>query len=302
MNGKAGLRSKGYWLMRIKSFAKINLGLEVKGKREDNYHEVRTLLQTINFFDVLEFRSTEQSEILLKGDDTTISWDRDNLIFRAALLLKEQFNVAKGIDIHVTKNIPPGKGLGGGSSNAAVTLHVLNKSWGLRLGKKALMNLGKHLGADVPFFLEGGLCLGSGRGDDIIPLSDVDTLFCLLVLPSFSIQTAHIYSHFPLSLTSQNKDSKIIKFLDDREFGLLENRLEETVFRFYPQLKAIKRLLRGQGSELPLVSGTGSAVFGLFLEQEKAERVLRKVKKDYTSLLVETLPRERYWRSLKTGV
>jgi 4-diphosphocytidyl-2-C-methyl-D-erythritol kinase len=302
MNGKAGLRSKGYWPMKIKSFAKINLGLEVRGKREDNYHEVSTLLQTINFFDVLEFRQTEQSEILLKGDDKTIPWDRDNLIFRAALLLKEQFNVAKGIEILVAKNIPPGKGLGGGSSNAAVTLHVLNKSWGLRLGKKELMNLGKQLGADVPFFLEGGLCLGSGRGDDITPLPDVDTLFCLLVLPTFSIQTAHIYSHFPLSLTSQNKDSKIIKFLDDKEFGLLENRLEETVFRFYPQLKAIKRLLRGQGSELPLVSGTGSAVFGLFLEQEKAEKVLRKVKKDYTSLLVETLPRERYWRSMKTGV
>jgi 4-diphosphocytidyl-2C-methyl-D-erythritol kinase len=124
MNGKAGLRSKGYW------------PIEVRGKREDNYHEVSTLLQTINFFDVLEFRQTEQSEILLKGDDKTIPWDRDNLIFRAALLLKEQFNVAKGIEILVAKNIPPGKGLGGGSSNAAVTLHVLNKSWGLRLGKK----------------------------------------------------------------------------------------------------------------------------------------------------------------------
>jgi len=288
--------------MRIKSFAKINLGLEVRGKREDNYHEVRTLLQTINFFDVLEFRSTGQDKILLKGDDKTISWGRENLIFRAALLLKEQFHVSKGIEINVTKNIPPGKGLGGGSSNAAMTLHVLNKSWGLRLGKKALKNLGKQLGADVPFFLEGGLCLGLGRGDEITPLSDTATLSCLLVLPSFSIQTAHIYSHFSLSLTSQDKDSKIIKFLDNREFGLLENRLEETVFRFYPQLKAIKRLLRDQGSELSLVSGTGSAVFGLFLEQEKAEKVLRKAKKDYTSLFVETLPRERYWRNLKTGV
>ncbi len=288
--------------MRIKSFAKINLGLEVRGKREDNYHEVRTLLQTINFFDVLEFRSIEQDKILLKGDDKTISWERENLIFRAALLLKEQFQVSKGIEINVTKNIPPGKGLGGGSSNAAMTLHVLNKSWGLRLGKKALKNLGKQLGADVPFFLEGGLCLGLGRGDEIAPLSDTATLSCLLILPSFSIQTAHIYSHFALSLTSHDKDSKIIKFLDNREFNLLENRLEETVFRFYPQLKAIKRLLGDQGSELPLVSGTGSAVFGLFLEQEKAETALRKVKKDYTSLLVETLPRERYWRSLKTGV
>ena len=288
--------------MKIKSFAKINLGLEVIGKREDNYHEVRTLLQTINFFDVLEFLETEKDEILLKGDDKTLSWERDNLIFRAALLLKEQFHVSKGIEINVTKNIPPGKGLGGGSSNAAVTLHVLNKSWGLHLGKEELMNLGKRLGADVPFFLEGGLCLGTGRGDDITTLPDGDTLFCLVVLPSFSIQTAHIYSHFPLSLTSHDKDSKIIKFLENREFGLLENRLEETVFRFYPQLKAIKRLLRGQGSELPLVSGTGSAVFGLFSEQEKAEKVLQKVKKDYTSLLVETLPRERYRRSMKTGV
>ncbi len=288
--------------MRIKSFAKINLGLEVRGIREDNYHEVRTLLQTINFFDVLEFRSIGQDKILLKGDDKTISWERENLIFRAALLLKEQFHVSKGIEINVTKNIPPGKGLGGGSSNAAMTLYALNKSWGLRLGKKALKNLGKQLGADVPFFLEGGLCLGLGRGDEITPLSDTATLSCLLVLPSFSIQTAHIYSHFSLSLTSQDKDSKIIKFLDNREFGLLENRLEETVFRFYPQLKVIKRLLRDKGAEFPLVSGTGSAVFGLFLEQEKAEKVLRKVKKDYTSLLVETLPRERYWRSLKTGV
>jgi 4-diphosphocytidyl-2-C-methyl-D-erythritol kinase len=98
--------------MRIKSFAKINLGLEVRGKREDNYHEVRTLLQTINFFDVLEFRSIGQDKILLKGDDKTISWERENLIFRAALLLKEQFHVSKGIEINVTKNIPPGKQCG----------------------------------------------------------------------------------------------------------------------------------------------------------------------------------------------
>jgi len=302
MSEKIGLRSKRYWLMRIKSFAKINLGLEVIGKRKDFYHEVRTLLQTINFFDVLEFRAARHDRILLKGDDKSISWGKNNLIFRAAFLLKEQFHVSKGIEIHVNKNIPSGKGLGGGSSNAAMTLYVLNKSWGLRLGKKALKELGRQLGADVPFFLEGGLCLGLGRGDDIVPLSDLATFPCLLVLPSFAIQTAYVYSHFPLSLTSQDKDSKIIKFLDNREIGLLENRLEETVFRLYPQLKAIKRLLRGQGSELPLVSGSGSAVFGLFLEKEKAEKILIKLKKAYTSLLVETLPRERYWTSLKTGV
>jgi 4-diphosphocytidyl-2-C-methyl-D-erythritol kinase len=264
--------------MKIKSFAKINLGLEVRGKREDNYHEVSTLLQTINFFDVLEFRPTEQKEILLKGDDKTIPWDKDNLIFRAAFLLKEKFHVSKGTEIHVTKNIPPGKGLGGGSSNAAVTLHVLNKSWELGLGKKELMNLGKQLGADVPFFLEGGLCLGSGRGDDIIPLSDVDTLFCLLVLPSFSIQTAHIYSHFPLSLTSQNKDSKIIKFLDDKEFGLLENRLEETVFRFYPQ-QSHKEIAQGPGIRVALSQWDWLCRVRAFFRARKGRESLEKSEK-----------------------
>lgn len=288
--------------MRIKSFAKINLGLEVLGKREDSYHEIRTLFQTIDFYDVLEFRPTRKNKIILYGDDKTISWKKDNLIFRAALLLKEQFHISKGIEIGVTKNIPSGKGLGGGSSNAAMTLYILNKSWDLHLGKKALMDLGRELGADVPFFLEGGLCLGLGRGDDIAPLSDLDTLPCLLVLPTFSIPTANIYSRFELSLTYQDKGSKIIKFLESRELGLLENSLEETVFRLYPQLKVIKSLFRSRGSELSLVSGTGSAVYGLFMEKKKAKKAMEKVKKSYNVLQIETVSREQYWKSLKTGV
>lgn len=288
--------------MRIRSFSKINLGLEVVGKREDSYHEIRTLFQTINFFDVLEFRPADHSKIFLRGNDKTISWKEDNLIFRAALLLQEQYNVSQGIEIYATKNVPPGKGLGGGSSNAAMTLYALNKIWELRLEKEALMELGKRLGADVPFFLEGGLCLGSERGDSILPLPDLDSLPCLLGLPSFSIRTANIYSNLRLSLTSKNKDSKIIRFLNKRELDLLENRLEETIFCFYPQLKSVKSLIRSQGSELTLVTGTGSAVFGLFREKEKAEIALKRVKKSCEAILVETLPREQYWKSLEAGV
>jgi 4-diphosphocytidyl-2-C-methyl-D-erythritol kinase len=288
--------------MRIKSFAKINLGLEVIGKREDGFHEVRTLLQAVDFYDVLEFRSASDDGISLEGDDPTLSWGEDNLIFRAALLLKKKFRVSKGVEIHVTKTIPPGKGLGGGSSNAAMTLYMLNKHWGLGLEKKVLMDFGKELGADVPFFLEGGLCLGTGRGDDIVPVPDLDSVFCLLVFPEFSISTASIYGQFQLSLTSHSKGSKIIKFLDSRELGSLENELEETVFRPHPQLKVIKNLFRDHGAELSLVSGTGSAVFGLFSESEKAKKVLEKLEKSYTSFLVETLSRERYQESIKLGV
>lgn len=288
--------------MKIKSFAKINLGLEVVGKREDGYHQLKTLLQTVDFYDILEFIPAQGSQIVLSGNDKTISWGKDNLIHKAALFLKEKHHVSTGIEIRVEKNIPPGKGLGGGSSNAAMTLHVLNKIWRLGLEKRALMDLGKELGADVPFFLEGGLCLGTGRGDEVVPLSDLACRQCLLALPSFSISTASIYNSHRLSLTSKSKESKIIQFLNRKEIDSLENRLEETIFRLYPQLKPIKSLFRSQGSELTLVSGTGSAVFGLFLKKKEAAKALENMKRIHPAVLVETLSRERYWKGLQTGV
>jgi 4-diphosphocytidyl-2-C-methyl-D-erythritol kinase len=289
-------------MMKIKSFAKINLGLEVIRKREDNYHDIRTLLQTIDLYDALQFLSPSNNGIFIKGDDNSIPWDKENLIYKAAALLKERFHISEGIEIRAKKNIPPGKGLGGGSSNAAMTLFALNKIWELHLEKEELMELGKMLGADVPFFLEGGLCLGLDRGDNIIPLTDLDTVSCILALPSFSILTAQVYSQFRSSLTSEDKDSKIIQFLEDRKFDLLENRLEETIFSLYPQLKAIRSLLRRQGSELSLVSGTGSAVFGLFRDRGEAEKCLAELKKSYPSLLLNTLSREQYQRGISDGV
>lgn len=288
--------------MKVRSFAKINLGLEVIKKRKDHYHEIKTLFQTIDLYDVLEFLPNKTGEIILEGSDKSIPWDRDNLIFKAVLLLKEHTNDSSGISINVTKNIPAGRGLGGGSSNAAMTLYALSRSWGLHLKKKDLIALGKKLGADVPFFFEGGLCLGLERGDKIVPLEDFLPLPCVLAVPPFSILTAEIYRHFPSSLTSDDKDSKISKFLKSREFGFLENKLEETIFSFYPQLKDIKSLFQNQGAELSLVSGTGSAVFGLYLEKEKAQKGLAELNKASSSLLVETLRRETYWNRVSAGV
>jgi 4-diphosphocytidyl-2-C-methyl-D-erythritol kinase len=286
--------------MKTKSFAKVNLGLEVLKKREDDYHEIRTLFQTIDLFDVLEFRTVATNTIRLLGNDETVPWNEDNLIFKAVQLLQDRFNLSQGIEVRVTKNIPPGRGLGGGSSNAALALYALNKIWSLNLSKKGLMELGKTIGADVPYFLEGGLCLGAERGDKITPLGDLAPLSCLLVLPSFSISTSSVYGDFEFTLTSRDKDSKIIKFLTDRNICFLENRLEETIFSPYPQLRDIKNLFQRLGSELSLVSGTGSAVFGLFSDRDKAKRGLRELKEKYPSLLVETLSRESYWN--KVGV
>ncbi len=289
--------------MKVKSLAKINLGLEVIRRRPDGYHDIRTLFQWIDFWDTLEFGLRHDEAIAIQGNDPAIPWDESNLVVRAARVLREQAGLKSGLQISVDKKIPAGRGLAGGSSNAAMTLYALNKMWGLRLSGPELAGLGKQLGADVSYFFTGGFCLGQERGDKITPLPDLPRLACVLALPPFPVSTAMIYSRLlPSALTSSDKDSKIIRFLEARDFGFLENRLEKTIFRFYPQLKDIKSLFRDQGAELSLVTGSGSAVFGLFSDREKAEKSLGEMRKRGVALLVETVPREQGWRELDAGV
>jgi 4-diphosphocytidyl-2-C-methyl-D-erythritol kinase len=286
--------------MKIRSFAKINLGIEVLGKRADNYHDIKTLFQAVDFFDVLDFSFAAGDTIRLKGNDQAIPWDESNLIFQGASLLRQKYGARGGVEINVVKNIPPGRGLGGGSSNAAMTLYALNELWSLGLDKETLQRLAAPLGADVPYFLEGGLCLGEARGDKVTALPDLPRLYCVLALPSFPVSTGAIYGH--MRLTSGGKESKINQFLAQRDFGLLENRLEKAVFSLYPRLKAIKSFFHQREAILSLVTGTGSAVFGLFLQKEKAEKALSELEGVEEALLVETLSRERYWKKATAGV
>ena len=258
------------------------------------------IIQNVNV-DLLSFFPRTRDEIVLKGDDDSIPWDESNLIHRAASLVKERCAVQSGVEIQVKKDIPGGKGLGGGSSNAAMTLLALNKMWGLHFGKDDLKKLGGELGADVPFFFEGGLCLGKGKGDILYPQEDLKPFCCVLVLPSVSVSTAAVYRSFRASLTSQDKDSKIIRFLESHNLGGLQNDLEETVFRTYPQIKAIKNLIQEQGSELTLMSGSGSAVFSLFRQKEKADEAivaLKALSNEHTVLLTTGLSRTEYQKRL----
>jgi 4-diphosphocytidyl-2-C-methyl-D-erythritol kinase len=288
--------------MKIKSFAKINLGLEVVRKRADGYHEIRTLFQWIGLFDVLEFEARSGPGIRLQGSDPSVPWDETNLIHRAARAIQESAGVSRGVDIRVEKNIPAGRGLAGGSSNAAVTLWALDRMWGLGLDREALAGLGRDLGADVAYFFEGGLCLGEERGDKLTPLADLANLPLVLVLPPFPIPTVRIFANLmPSSLTSAGKDSRINGFLETRELGFLENSLENTIFSFYPQLKEYKSLFRNQGAELSLVTGSGSAVYGLFRDRATAERSLAAMKTRGAAVLVETLTREQGWSELEAG-
>ena len=288
--------------MRLPSFAKINLGLEVLSRRPDGYHEIRTLFQSVDLCDRLEFETDATGAIHLQGDDPSIPWDETNLIHKAARLLRERSGVKAGVRIRAYKKIPAGAGLGGGSSNAAATLLGLNRLWDAGLDKAALADLASRLGSDVAYFLEGGLCLGQGRGERISPLDDLPQLSAVIVLPPLVSLTAEVYGRFEPSLTSDDKDSRIMRFLQSRELGSLENSLERTVFRLYPQLQDIKRSFQNQGAALSLVTGTGSAVFGIFRSRAEAERGWNEAQKRHPSVLVETVSRGEYGKGMSAGV
>jgi 4-diphosphocytidyl-2-C-methyl-D-erythritol kinase len=198
-------------MIRLRSFAKINLGLEVTGRRPDGYHTLRTVFQTIDLCDELEVRETRRPVVRLAGSDGRVAWDGSNSIARAFRLVHENFRLRHGFDISVRKNIPPGSGLGGGSGNAAVMLLFLNQYFALSIPRSQLNDMAAALGADVPFFLAGGTALGEGIGDELTPLCGIGPLDIALFIPERQISTALVFSR--LHLTKARFPSKIDLFL-----------------------------------------------------------------------------------------
>ncbi|HOE13539.1 MAG TPA: 4-(cytidine 5'-diphospho)-2-C-methyl-D-erythritol kinase [Candidatus Saccharicenans sp.] len=295
--------------IEVASLAKINFGLEVKGPRSDGYHELTTLFQTISLGDRLVFRADREGKVSLFGDMEEIAWDESNLIYQAALALKKTAGVKQGVAIEVKKIIPPGRGLGGGSSNAAVTLMALNRLWGLNLPTRQLIHLGAFLGADVAFFFYGGLCSGVGRGEKLEPLPDLLSGWLVIVIPDFPLSTREVFQQFdalPPSLTSGDKESKIIQFLKREDRSLLrqfKNDLELAAFKIYPRLAEIKQEMARSGAVLSMMTGSGSAIYGFFDDQPQAEKAAERMKARYRYkvILAETVGRERYEKMLLTG-
>jgi len=287
--------------MTVKSFAKINLGLEVVGERPDGYHDIRTLFQTVSLADELEFEPAPAGDIRVDGDDPSVAWDETNLVHRAARLLREVSGAGPGARITVRKSVPPGRGLGGGSSNAAATLIALDRLWKTGLGAAELAGLALRLGADVPYFLHGGLCLGEGVGERLTRLPDLAPLPCLFIFPPYPIRTAAIYAGLGPTLTSEGKVSKIMRFLESGDFGLLENDLERVIFRAHPELERWKTFFRERGALVAQVSGSGSAVYGLFADAESAREAQRKLPGATDARLAATLPREGYRAEIGAG-
>lgn len=264
--------------LKARSFAKINLFLDVLAKRDDGYHEVDTLIQIIDLFDVLKFKEIEGNKIDFCSDSELID-PSDNTVIKAITLLKDKTGVNEGISVSLDKVIPIGSGLGGGSSNAACTLVILNKIWNLKLSYDELIFIGKEIGADVPCFISGSLSYATGRGDEIVPLINREIKHVLVVYPGIFISTRDAYSSLSNILTKRNEYHKIkgSYIQPGCRYENFKNIFEETIFLKFPELREIKRFLIAHGAYFGLMSGSGSSIYGLFDDEDNCVEVKEKI-------------------------
>lgn len=258
----------------LPSFAKVNIGLFVKGKRADGFHEIETILQQIDLKDTITVSLDGHQNLALVCNNPEIPTDDTNLCIRAAKIFMERTGLNAGVTMELDKVIPVGAGLGGGSSNAAVVLMALNCLFDDPLSGAELVELSALLGSDVPFFIQGGTALATGRGEKLIQLDRSFTDRPLLVVyPGVGVSTPWAYSNLNLNLTINRKDRTLASF-KDRNFNELEflklaqNDFEEVVFDRFSRFSAIKMALRTAGAVYVSLSGSGSALFGLFESDE----------------------------------
>jgi 4-diphosphocytidyl-2-C-methyl-D-erythritol kinase len=294
--------------VRIPAFAKVNLCLNVLGKRADGYHELRTVFQTVSLHDELRMRVSNRPGISLaiKGNDALSQESIEkNLVYRAVDALRQELQLQPGVEIELKKTIPAGRGLGGGSSDAAAALLGCLQLVKAKLDPSRLLEIASSLGADVPFFLLGGRAVGVSRGDEIYPLPDSAKRSLLIVSPrDVHVPTPDAYAWLSapqLPLTKNPADRKLFQFCAlawSPQGSGLSNDFEHPVFQRYPRLDQIKRALLQKGATEALLAGSGSAVFGVFPSPAKARRAAVGFPDDQT-FVCETLSRDRYVRRMK---
>ena len=258
------------------SNAKINFGLKVLNKRPDNYHNIKSYFIEISLNDELSFTKSDRFHLSIEGLD--LSGD-NNLIEKAYNLLKKNYdNINTDYSIHLTKRIPLGGGLGGGSSNAGITLLALNKLWKLNKTKKQLEDLAVELGADVPFFINGGVQLIEGTGDILTKVnnSKIYNYYFLLVIPEIHISTPWAYEKLNKSLEVNKSDIKFPTLSSPMKWELFDNDFERVIRKTHPEIGNIKRKLLNAGALFASLSGSGSTVFGIFNSIQKAKLTLRE--------------------------
>ncbi len=265
-----------------KAYAKINLGLDVIGRLENGYHEVRMIMQTVGIYDVLTLQKIPAG-IVVTTDNGELPTDENNLIYKSAKLMIEKYGIAEGVKIHLEKNIPIAAGMAGGSTDAAATFMGMNELFELGVSHEDLRELGVRVGADVPYCIMGGTALAEGIGEKLSELPSPPDCFLLVAKPDINVSTKYVYEHLDEEGVSCHPDiDGMIEALRqgslDGIVSRLGNVLENVTVRKYPIIEEIKKCMLDEGAEGSLMSGSGPTVFGIFTQEEKAQKALQMIK------------------------
>ena len=262
--------------------SKVNLGLDVLRRRDDGYHEVRMIMQTLKLCDELYFEETQKKEIRIVCNSENLECDENNLIYKAARLIMDEAGIDRGLDISLKKNIPIAAGMAGGSSDAAATLVALNKMFGTDFDIAKLKEIGVKIGADVPYCIEGGTQLSEGIGEKLTRLKDAPQCFVVVAKPHIGVSTKYVYEnlHVETIKTHPNIDA-MLKGIDAGDLieisSHMENILENVTEKKYPVIAMLKSKLKSMGALNSLMSGSGPTVFALFDDRDKADKACEAV-------------------------
>lgn len=260
-----------------KAPAKINLSLDILGKRADGFHEVEMIMTTIDLSDRIELHPLEDNDIKVSLESRYVPNDERNLAFKAAKIIKETYNIKKGIHIKMVKNIPVSAGLGGGSSDAAAVLRGLNKLWSIGITTEKLADLGLEIGSDVPFCVVNSTALVKGRGEIIQKLPSPPPCWIVLAKPDLGVSTKTIFQKVVVEKLTHPNTNEIIHALKDRDFSRLSNNLgnslEDITLELYPEVRRLMDNMKQVGSSNVLMSGSGPTVYSLVEHEKKAQRI-----------------------------
>lgn len=274
----------------LKSRAKVNLSIDVLGKREDGYHLVEMIMQTIDLYDKLKITEIEENSILIKSNSLDIPLNEDNIMYKAVNLLKNQFNIEKGIEISIEKNIPVAAGMAGGSSNAAAVLVGLNKLWNLGLSENELKDIGLKLGADVPFCITGGSALAEGIGEELTNIKGLpEDLNILVCKPNIFVSTKEVYQSLNMDKVKRRpKNKELIDALQKEDIKFISenmvNVLEEVTSLKYSEIGQIEDIMIKNKALGSMMSGSGPTVFGLFDNKDCAIKAKEDLQAKYNQV------------------
>lgn len=276
--------------MKIKAYGKVNISLDVVGKREDGYHLLSMIMQNIDLYDEIEVEKQECG-IILECNKSYVPVDNRNLAYKAAEIFKERYDIVDGVKINIEKNIPVSAGLAGGSTDASAVLKVMNKLFNVNATEEELMELGLKLGADIPYCIHGGTALCEGIGEIITPIKPFRDKIVVLVKPAFGVSTKEVYKNFNLEKVKQHpKTAEIINAIENDDLNFvasnMKNLLENVTLRKHKILIKIKEEMNACGAINSMMSGSGPTVFAFFDDMLKAQRCFEKMKKKYSDVFI----------------